>query len=104
MKNASEIMYKIGKIINIIMIPVSVLLLVIGAVLIATTPVSTEMTPEELQKIASASTCIGYGVYFLITSVLSIESIGLSKDNFIFTSSPFLKVWTSGEIVLRPKE
>ncbi|MBQ7642162.1 MAG: hypothetical protein IJS83_06800 [Acholeplasmatales bacterium] len=72
MKNASEIMYKIGKIINIIMIPVSVLLIVIGAVLIATTPVSTEMTPEELQKIASASTCIGYGVYFLITSVLSI--------------------------------
>ena len=65
-------MYKIGKIINIIMIPVSVLLIVIGAVLIATTPVSTEMTPEELQKIASASTCIGYGVYFLITSVLSI--------------------------------
>lgn len=72
MKNASEIMYKIGKIINIIMIPVSVLLLVIGAVLIATTPVSDQMTPEELQKIASASTCIGYGVYFLIVSVLSI--------------------------------
>lgn len=72
MKNASEIMYKIGKIINIIMIPVSVLLLVIGAVLIATTPVSTEMTPEETQKIASASTCIGYGIYFLIVSVLSI--------------------------------
>ncbi len=72
MKNASEIMYKIGKIINIIMIPVSVLLLVIGAVLIATTPVSNQATPEELQQIATASTCIGYGVWFLITSVLSI--------------------------------
>lgn len=72
MKNASEIMYKIGKIINIIMIPVSILLIVLGAVLIATTPVSTEMTPEETQKIASASTCIGYGIYFLIVSVLSI--------------------------------
>ena len=72
MKNASEIMYKIGKIINIIMIPVSVLLLVIGAALIATTPVSTEMTPEQLQQIATGSSSIGYGVYFLITSVLSI--------------------------------
>ena len=72
MKNASEIMYKIGKIINIVMIPVSVLLLVVGAVLIATTPVSDQMTPEEVEKIYSASTCIGYGVYFLITSVLSI--------------------------------
>lgn len=72
MKNASEIMYKIGKIINIVMIPVSVLLLVVGAVLIATTPVSGQMTPEEVEKISSASTCIGYGVYFLITSVLSI--------------------------------
>ena len=54
------------------MIPVSVLLLVIGAVLIATTPVSNQATPEELQQIATGSSCIGYGVWFLITSVLSI--------------------------------
>ena len=72
MKNASETMYKIGKIINIIMIPVSVLLLVIGAVLIATRQVSDQTTPEELQQIATATSCIGYGVWLLITSVLSI--------------------------------
>ena len=77
MKNASEIMYKIGKIINIIMIPVSIILIVLGAigfVVGATQAASSsgQAEPEGLAAAAAASSCIGYGVYFLITSVLSI--------------------------------
>lgn len=77
MKNASETMYKIGKIINIIMIPVSVLLLVIGIIGIAVGATqaassSGQAEPEGLAIAAAASTCIGWGFYFLITSILSI--------------------------------
>ena len=72
MKNASEIMYKIGKIINIIMIPLSVLFLIIGIAVIASTQVSDTMPSAEADKIAAASTLIGYGIVFLITSILSI--------------------------------
>lgn len=72
MKNAAQIMYKIAKIFNIIAIPVSALILIIGIVVTATTPVSNNMTPEELATLASATTCIMWGIYLLITSILSI--------------------------------
>ena len=77
MKNASEIMYKIGKIINSIMIPVSILLIVLGVIGFvagATQAASSsgQAEPEGLAAAAAASTCVGYGVYFLIVSVLSI--------------------------------
>ncbi len=72
MKNAAQIMYKIAKIFNIIAIPASALILIIGIAVTATTPVSNNMTPEELATLASATTCIMWGIYLLITSILSI--------------------------------
>jgi len=71
MKNAAQIMYKIGRIINIVAIPLSALILVIGIILFATTN-KLNPTSEELATIATATSSIFWGIFLLITSILSI--------------------------------
>ena len=71
MKNAAQIMYKIGRIINIVLIPLSALILVIGIILFAITN-KLNSTSEELATIATATSSIFWGIFLLITSILSI--------------------------------
>ena len=76
MKNASETMFKIGKIINIILIPVAALLLIVGVVFSVVSALAAEAgtaSQEDIILVASASgTLIGYGVVLLVTSILSL--------------------------------
>ena len=77
MKNASEIMYKIGRIINIIVIPLSAFLLVLGIILAAAGTVgagsaNTEEQQAAIAMAASGGSLIGYGSFLLVTSILSL--------------------------------
>ena len=77
MKNASEIMYKIGRIINIIVIPLSAFLLVLGIILAAAGTVgagsaNTEEQQAAIAMAASGGSLIGYGIVLLVTSILSL--------------------------------
>ena len=77
MKNASEIMYKIGKIINIILIPVSALMLVIGFIALVVAGMGAasgegEIAPAVASLAASSGFLIGYGIVLLVVSIVSL--------------------------------
>lgn len=80
MKNASEIMYKIGKIINIVLIPLSAFLIILGVILGAmgavTASSSTDLTQEEIQAaIALSSSGISMAVVFFFILIFEIVSL-----------------------------
>ena len=77
MKNAAQIMYKIGRIINIVLIPLSALILVIGIILFATTN-KLNPTSEELATIATATSSIFWGIFFI--NYINLINYYLSKE------------------------
>ena len=77
MKNASEIMYKIGKIINIILIPLSALMLIIGFVALGVAGLGAasgeeSAAPAVASLAASSGFLIGYGIVLLVVSIVSL--------------------------------
>ena len=77
MKNASQIMYKIGKIINIILIPLSALLVIIGIVGVVLGAIGSAVAEEgasaSLAAFAAASGAyIGLGIFLLVFSIVSL--------------------------------
>ncbi len=74
MKNASQIMYKIGKIINIIVIPLSALLVIIGIVGVVLSAIGGAVTEDaSFAAFAAASGAyIGMGIFLLVFSIVSL--------------------------------
>lgn len=77
MKNASEIMYKVGKIINIILIPLSALMLIIGFIALGVAGMGAatgegEIAPAVASLAASSGFLIGYGIVLLVVSIVSL--------------------------------
>ena len=77
MKNASEIMYKVGKIINIILIPLCALMLVIGIIALGVAGMGAATGGEEAASAvaslaASSGFLIGYGIVLLVISIVSL--------------------------------
>lgn len=78
MKNASETMFKIGKVFNIIYIPVSIILFVAGLILIVQgsanyeAATTTKAQQEALIAITSGSTYLAYGIILFVGAVVSL--------------------------------
>lgn len=75
MKNASQIMYKIGKIINIIVIPLSALLVIIGIVGVVLGAIGSAAAEEGASFAAFAAASgayIGMGIFLLVFSIVSL--------------------------------
>lgn len=70
MKNASKTMFNIGNIFNIVLIALGALLVLIGIICFAAGG------PEAA---APAGYCIGWGIYFLVTSILCLVFVGKAK-------------------------
>ena len=83
MKNASNTMFKIGRIFNIIAIPVSIILIVVGIIL---TVVGTEGTAtasnesDEVLAVASLSNGIALAFVFVFILIFSIISLVICKN------------------------
>ena len=81
MKNAENIMFRIGKIVNIVLIPLSAILMVIGliALIVGGVALDTAIAAGDAQAqidaqvtIASGSSCLVWGIYTLIFSIVSL--------------------------------
>ena len=70
MKNASKTMFNIGNIFTIVLIALGALLVLIGIICFAAGG------PEAA---GPAGYCIGWGIYFLVTSILCLVFVGKAK-------------------------
>ncbi len=69
MQNASNTMYRIGRIFTIIELVLGPILFIIGLIAVIAGSVQ---DPSDAALISSGSTCIGWAVYFIIVAILQL--------------------------------
>ena len=101
MKNTSRIMYNVGNIVNIVYLGLGALLTLLGIIFIIVGSFSSDPT-----IIASASSLLGWGIYFLVTSILCLVFVGKAKrelaDESTKNNTPFIITIVFGAIASNP--
>ncbi len=69
MQNASNTMYRIGRIFTIIELVLGPILFIIGLIAVIAGSVK---DPSDAALISSGSTCIGWAVYFIVVAILQL--------------------------------
>lgn len=101
MKNTSRTMFNIGNIITIVYLGLGALFTLIGLIVIIVGGASSEPS-----IVASGSTLLGWGIYFLVTSILCLVFVGKAKKELADESSqnqkPFIITIVFGAIASNP--
>lgn len=108
MKNASKTMFNIGNIFTIIYIGLGALLLLIGIIVcvvgvgLAAAAGDAEAEAAAAAGIAAGGTCIGWGIYFLVTSIVCLVLVKKAKrelaDESKSNKKPFIVTIVVGAI------
>ena len=108
MKNASKTMFRIGNIFTIIYIGLGALLLLIGIIACVVGGVGLAAAADaEAERSAAAAigaggTCIAWGIYFLVTSIVCLILVGKAKkelaDESKSNKKPFIVTIVVGAI------
>ena len=101
MKNTSRTMFNIGNIITIVYIGLGALLSLIGIIVIIVGAVSGEPAVT-----SSGASCLGWGIYFIVTSILCLIFVGKAKrelqDESTRNNTPFIITIVFGAIASNP--
>ncbi len=109
MKNASKTMFNIGNIFTIIYIGLGALLLLIGIIVCVVGGIGLAAANGDAQAEASTAaaigaggTCIGWGIYFLVTSIVCLVLVKKAKrelaDESKSNKKPFIVTIVVGAI------
>lgn len=103
MKNASNTMYNIGRIFTIVELVLGPVLFIIGLIVVI---VGSVADPQDAPLIASGGTLIGWGVYFIVVSILALIFVGKAKkelkDEGNKNPTPFILTIVFGAIASNP--
>ena len=94
MKNTSRTMYNIGGIVNIVYIGLGALLILIGILAMVIGGTTGANDAEKAAAIANGGSCLGWGIYFLVTAILCFVFVGKAKkelaDESTKNNTPFI--------------
>ena len=101
MKNASRTMFNIGNIITIVYLGLGALLSLIGIIVIIVGAVASEPATT-----SAGASCLGWGIYFIVTSILCLVFVGKAKrelaDENNRNNTPFIITIVFGAIASNP--
>ena len=101
MKNTSRIMFNVGNIVTIVYLGLGGLFTLIGLITLIVGGASSDPT-----IISAGSTLLGWGIYFLVTSILCLVFVGKAKKELADESSknqtPFIITIVFGAIASNP--
>lgn len=99
MQNASNTMYRIGRIFTIIELVLGPILFIIGLIAVIAGSVQ---DPSDAALISSGSTCIGWAVYFIIVAILQLIFVSKAQKELANRESrnptPFILTIVFGAI------
>lgn len=103
MKNTSNTMYNIGRIFTLVELVLGPILFLIGLIVVI---VGSVADPQDASLIASGGTLIGWGVYFIVVSILALVFVGKAKkelkDEGNKNPTPFILTIVFGAIASNP--
>ena len=103
MKNTSNTMYRIGKIFTIIELVLGAVLFVVGLIVII---VGSVQDPRDVAAVKAGGSCLGWGIYFLVVSILALIFVGQAQkeleDESTRNNSPFILTIVFGAIAQNP--
>ena len=103
MKNASNTMYNIGRIFTIVELVLGPILFLIGLICVI---VGSVVDPRDAALIASGGSLIGWGVYFIVVSILALVFVGKAKQELqneeTKNPTPFIITIVFGAIASNP--
>lgn len=103
MQNASNTMYRIGRIFTLIELILGPIFLVIGIIVAIVGGVK---DPQDAALISSGSTLIGWGIYFIIVSILCLIFVSKAQkelaDRDNRNPTPFILTIVFGAIAQNP--
>lgn len=113
MKNASKTMFNVGHIVTIVYLILGALLAVIGIIVLIVGAGALAVAAGDAQAEASAAavvgaggTLLGWGLYFVITSIVCLVVIGKAKrelaDESKSNKKPFIVTIVVGAIASNP--
>lgn len=113
MKNASKTMFNIGHIVTIIYLILGALLAIIGIIVcivggvgLAAAAGDAEAEAAAAAAVGAGGTCIGWGIYFLVTSIVCLILVGKAKrelaDESKSNKKPFIVTIVVGAIASNP--
>lgn len=113
MKNASKTMFNIGHIVTIIYLILGALLAIIGIIVcivggvgLAAAAGDAEAEAAAAAAVGAGGTCIGWGIYFLVTSIVCLVLVGKAKrelaDESKSNKKPFIVTIVVGAIASNP--
>lgn len=113
MKNASKTMFNIGHIVTIIYLILGALLAIIGIIVcivggvgLAAAAGDAEAEAAAAAAVGAGGTCICWGIYFLVTSIVCLVLVGKAKrelaDESKSNKKPFIVTIVVGAIASNP--
>ena len=103
MKNTSNTMYNIGRIFTIVELILGPILFIIGLICVL---VGYSVDPRDAALIASGGSLIGWGVYFIVVSILALVFVGKAKQELqneeTKNPTPFIITIVFGAIASNP--
>ena len=103
MKNTSNTMYNIGRIFTIVELVLGPILFLIGLICVI---VGYAVDPRDAALIASGGSLIGWGVYFIVVSILALVFVGKAKKELqneeTKNPTPFIITIVFGAIATNP--
>lgn len=113
MKNASKTMFNVGHIVTIIYLILGALLAIIGIIVcivggvgLAAAAGDAEAEAAAAAAVGAGGTCIGWGIYFLVTSIVCLILVGKAKrelaDESKSNKKPFIVTIVVGAIASNP--
>ena len=103
MKNTSNTMYNIGRIFTIVELVLGPILFLIGLIVVI---VGSVADPQDAALITSGGTLIGWGVYFIVVSILALVFVGKAKKELqneeTKNPTPFIITIVFGAIASNP--
>ena len=101
MKNTSRIMFNVGNIVTIVYLGLGALLSLIGIIIIIVGAVGGDGAVT-----AAGGSTLGWGIYFLVTSILCLVFVGKAKkelaDESTKNNTPFIITIVFGAIASNP--
>ena len=101
MKNTSRVMFNVGNIVTICYLGLGALLSLIGLIVVIVGAVGSDGAVT-----SAGGTLLGWGIYFLVTSILCLVFVGKAKkelaDESTKNQSPFIVTIVFGAVASNP--
>ena len=106
MKNTSRTMFNIGNIVTIVYLGLGALLALIGLLIIIIGVATGEDEAAKAAAVSAGGSGLGWGIYFIVTSILCLVFVGKAKrelaDESTSNNTPFIITIVFGAIASNP--